>query len=453
MTDSLGVRLAAAVLALAVAFRVQATIQVSSFGGCRISLTASPVPGAVSYRWFIERNGCGTFDRQQVGITDGPSCALEQPLAFDQCWFRVDAVSSTGQVLQAEYSTSSPPTGTPGFGGGGSESAVRAGPPRFDLLGFDRVWVDALVGQMTQARWWLRGLEPAGCDIQWMRNGVPIPGAQAESMEMLVGLPDSGARISVRVTNPCGQVTVAERTLEVVARPVAQGFQWDFLSQSNERMDSSWCCFPNMAYLRRRYSWSATSGNGVQGVNLHSVGASLANTQSGIQGGVSNTIRLGFVLHQWMRMTYSVTASNYVFPSGWISASLEGASIPLPVYPPGAHGPMAAALPPGSFVLTSTCRAGMECCGGPTCQSMVFGSTGWSISFSLAPLCEVDPTHPACCVGNIDAAGVVDGSDLGLLLSAWGPCHGGCGADLNSDGVVDGADLGVLLNAWGTCSN
>lgn len=48
---------------------------------------------------------------------------------------------------------------------------------------------------------------------------------------------------------------------------------------------------------------------------------------------------------------------------------------------------------------------------------------------------------------------VVEGSwwvhpcDLGILLSAWGPCSG-CAADLNGSGAVDGADLGLLLSRW-----
>jgi hypothetical protein len=49
--------------------------------------------------------------------------------------------------------------------------------------------------------------------------------------------------------------------------------------------------------------------------------------------------------------------------------------------------------------------------------------------------------------GDVDGNGVVDGGDLGILLSAWGPCDG-CAADLNGDGTVDGADLGQLLTAW-----
>ncbi|MFO0874656.1 MAG: LamG-like jellyroll fold domain-containing protein [Phycisphaerales bacterium] len=58
-------------------------------------------------------------------------------------------------------------------------------------------------------------------------------------------------------------------------------------------------------------------------------------------------------------------------------------------------------------------------------------------------------THPPK-AGDLDGSGTVDGGDLGLLLSAWGPCPAPacCLADLNGDGVVDGSDLGVLLASW-----
>ncbi len=48
---------------------------------------------------------------------------------------------------------------------------------------------------------------------------------------------------------------------------------------------------------------------------------------------------------------------------------------------------------------------------------------------------------------DLNADGVVDGADLGLLLGSWGRC-GDCSADLDSDGVVNGGDLGLLLAAW-----
>ncbi len=57
------------------------------------------------------------------------------------------------------------------------------------------------------------------------------------------------------------------------------------------------------------------------------------------------------------------------------------------------------------------------------------------------------------CTGDLTADGIVNGADLGVMLSAWGNCTGVCAADLNRDGVVNGADLGVMLSAWGTCGN
>lgn len=50
--------------------------------------------------------------------------------------------------------------------------------------------------------------------------------------------------------------------------------------------------------------------------------------------------------------------------------------------------------------------------------------------------------------GDLNGDGVVDVSDLLILLSAWGACSG-CSADLNGDGVVDVSDMLILLSAWG----
>ena len=70
----------------------------------------------------------------------------------------------------------------------------------------------------------------------------------------------------------------------------------------------------------------------------------------------------------------------------------------------------------------------------------------------LAALAAVALAAPASaqCVGDLNGDGVIDGADLGVQLSAWGPCTG-CAADINGSGVVDGVDLGLLLAAWGTC--
>ena len=49
--------------------------------------------------------------------------------------------------------------------------------------------------------------------------------------------------------------------------------------------------------------------------------------------------------------------------------------------------------------------------------------------------------------GDLNGDGHVNGGDLGLMLSSFGPCDG-CLADLNGDNIVNGGDLGLLLVAW-----
>jgi len=62
---------------------------------------------------------------------------------------------------------------------------------------------------------------------------------------------------------------------------------------------------------------------------------------------------------------------------------------------------------------------------------------------------EFAPSIPGC-PADLNGDGVVNGLDLGLLLSAWGT-QGFSDADLNFDKLVDGSDLGILLSLWGAC--
>ena len=51
--------------------------------------------------------------------------------------------------------------------------------------------------------------------------------------------------------------------------------------------------------------------------------------------------------------------------------------------------------------------------------------------------------------GDINGDGVVDGFDLGALLSAWGGCAScQCSADFNGDCTIDGIDLALILSSW-----
>ncbi|MBM4105152.1 MAG: hypothetical protein FJ257_02430 [Phycisphaerae bacterium] len=56
------------------------------------------------------------------------------------------------------------------------------------------------------------------------------------------------------------------------------------------------------------------------------------------------------------------------------------------------------------------------------------------------------PSAPAI-PGDLNGDGVVDGTDLSMLLAAWGTSDPV--ADLNDDGVVNGTDLSMLLGDWG----
>ena len=58
------------------------------------------------------------------------------------------------------------------------------------------------------------------------------------------------------------------------------------------------------------------------------------------------------------------------------------------------------------------------------------------------------------CRGDLNVDRAVDGADLGILLSMWGPIGAGLpngSYDLDHSGMVDGGDLGILLSAWGPC--
>jgi hypothetical protein len=58
-------------------------------------------------------------------------------------------------------------------------------------------------------------------------------------------------------------------------------------------------------------------------------------------------------------------------------------------------------------------------------------------------------TPPPPCPADLDGNGTVNGSDLAVLLGAWGGAS--AVADLNADGVVNASDLAVMLGSWGPC--
>ena len=58
------------------------------------------------------------------------------------------------------------------------------------------------------------------------------------------------------------------------------------------------------------------------------------------------------------------------------------------------------------------------------------------------------------CPGDLVPNGAVNGVDLGVLLSYWGPRTAdpfSVASDIDGNGDVNGADLGLLLSGWGNC--
>ena len=69
------------------------------------------------------------------------------------------------------------------------------------------------------------------------------------------------------------------------------------------------------------------------------------------------------------------------------------------------------------------------------------------IGSEIAPFDHGIDSNP--CPGDLDGNGIVNGSDLGVMLIAWGTDDPV--ADLDGNGIVNGSDLGLLLIDWGPC--
>jgi formylglycine-generating enzyme required for sulfatase activity len=74
---------------------------------------------------------------------------------------------------------------------------------------------------------------------------------------------------------------------------------------------------------------------------------------------------------------------------------------------------------------------------------------------AIVALATSMPATAQTCIGDVVADGRVDGGDLGVMLSNWGPVDPtnpfSQACDIDGNGQVNGADLGLLLSNWGSC--
>ena len=69
-------------------------------------------------------------------------------------------------------------------------------------------------------------------------------------------------------------------------------------------------------------------------------------------------------------------------------------------------------------------------------------------SNGIPDVCEI-----TCSDADLYPSGVINGADLGILLSEWGPATASTTSDIDGDGTVGGGDLGLLLSFWGDCQD
>ncbi|MBL9120515.1 MAG: hypothetical protein JNL80_11445 [Phycisphaerae bacterium] len=79
------------------------------------------------------------------------------------------------------------------------------------------------------------------------------------------------------------------------------------------------------------------------------------------------------------------------------------------------------------------------------------------ITFSVSDACDNVTVTTAeyvvssdTCVADVNNNGIVDATDLALVLGAWGACPGCC-ANISGGENVDAVDVAILLGAWGPC--
>ena len=55
------------------------------------------------------------------------------------------------------------------------------------------------------------------------------------------------------------------------------------------------------------------------------------------------------------------------------------------------------------------------------------------------------------CDGDVNSDGVVNVSDILMVVGTWGPCGDPCPSDVNNDGVVNVSDILLVVGNWGPC--
>lgn len=77
---------------------------------------------------------------------------------------------------------------------------------------------------------------------------------------------------------------------------------------------------------------------------------------------------------------------------------------------------------------------------------------GWGLVDAHAAVVAAQGTLERPCTGDLSGDGHVDGTDLAIVLGAWGDSgNPGIVGDADGNGQVNGSDIAVVLGGWGAC--
>ncbi len=144
-----------------------------------------------------------------------------------------------------------------------------------------------------------------------------------------------------------------------------------------------------------------------------------------------------------LRLSLALRRSGAAGADDSVRIEIQGAGDETATAVPGASWPVAslgtsfttfeALIPPALCARTSRLHIVLD-----------GGANGIASTVDIDDIVITVPPRAA----DLNGDGHVDGTDLGTLLAAWGPCAG-CAADINGDSVVNAVDLAVLLASWG----
>lgn len=108
-----------------------------------------------------------------------------------------------------------------------------------------------------------------------------------------------------------------------------------------------------------------------------------------------------------------------------------------------------------AFSLTVTSGISSQFASASSVALMGYASSTYGVtvinSGAQQPVLEVtiDVPDAPTCEGDINGDGVVDGTDVSLILGYWGSANSMY--DLDGNSIVDGGDLAMVLGGWGPC--